>query len=204
MRITCIDSPVRAFFIFLALLINAHCSRQCSAAEIDKYTKAATNAINMQEQHRELIEWIRSHPDGFVSDKLEIRVADPNNPALGSGMFVNGPITEGELLYSIPWDLLIKADDAPADGYLGKEMSCGLVRSLLRELRLGDESTFGPYLKYFHSFDVSGLVDHWSEDGQYLLWEISGPEWAPDWSSPDWSPSSLDDPVYWVWKHACD
>eukprot|EP00550_Attheya_septentrionalis_P012573 CAMPEP_0198303786 /NCGR_PEP_ID=MMETSP1449-20131203/57068_1 /TAXON_ID=420275 /ORGANISM="Attheya septentrionalis, Strain CCMP2084" /LENGTH=115 /DNA_ID=CAMNT_0044006293 /DNA_START=378 /DNA_END=722 /DNA_ORIENTATION=- len=115
----------------------------------------------MQEQHRELIEWIRSHPDGFVSDKLEIRVADPNNPASGSGMFVNGPIKEGELLYSLPWDLLIKADDAPADGYLRKEMSCGLVRSLLRELRLGDESTFVPYLKYFQSFDESGLVENW-------------------------------------------
>eukprot|EP00978_Attheya_sp_CCMP212_P021662 scaffold63545_cov58-Attheya_sp.AAC.6 len=142
MRITCIDSPVRAFLIFVALLINKHCSQHCSAVDVAIETKAATNDVNMQEQHRELIEWIRSHPDGFVSDKLEIRVVDPNNPASGSGMFVNGPIKEGELLYSLPWDLLIKADDAPADDYLGKAISCGLVRSLLRELRLGDESTF--------------------------------------------------------------
>eukprot|EP00978_Attheya_sp_CCMP212_P010327 scaffold24940_cov39-Attheya_sp.AAC.1 len=186
MRITCIDSPVRAFLIFFALLINTHCSRQCSAAEIDKYTKAATNVVNMQEQHLELIEWIRSHPDGFVSDKLEIRVADPNNPALGSGMFVNGPIKEGELLYSLPWDLLIKADDASPDGELETLISCGLVRSLLRELRLGDESTFGPYLKYFHSFDASGLVDNWSEDGYDLLEEISSPDWSYNFVGDDW------------------
>eukprot|EP00978_Attheya_sp_CCMP212_P032188 scaffold124289_cov63-Attheya_sp.AAC.6 len=132
----------------------------------------------MMKQHRELIEWIRSHPDGFVSDKLEIRVADPNNPASGSGMFVNGPIKEGELLYSLPWDLLIKGDDTSPDDELKTLFSCGLVRSLLQELRLGDESTFGPYLKYFHSFDASGLVANWSEDGYDLLEEISGLDWS--------------------------
>eukprot|EP00978_Attheya_sp_CCMP212_P021898 scaffold64379_cov43-Attheya_sp.AAC.1 len=178
MRITCIDSPVRAFLIFFALLINTHCSRQCSATEIDRFTKAATNVVNMQKQHLELIEWIRSHPDGFVSDKLEVRVADPNDPASGSGMFVNGPIKEGELLYSLPWDLLIKADDAPPADELKALMSCGLVRSLLRELRLGDESTFGPYLKYFHSFDESNLVENWSEDGYDMLEDISGYDWS--------------------------
>eukprot|EP00978_Attheya_sp_CCMP212_P021894 scaffold64378_cov66-Attheya_sp.AAC.1 len=183
MRTHCIDSPVRAFLIFFALLINTHCSRQCSAADIDIETKAATteegkcveNVVNMQEQHRELIEWIRSHPDGFVNDKLEIRPADPNDPDSGSGMFVKGSVQEGEVLYSIPWDLIIKPDEFDINKARSSLLSCETAQSLLRELRLEEKSTFGPYLKYFHSFEQGGLIAEWSDAGYDLLKKVLGP-----------------------------
>jgi hypothetical protein len=92
-----------------------------------------------QQQHRELIEWIRSHPRGFVNDKLELRRADIKNPSLGSGMFVNGAIKKGEFLYSVPWDLIIKPhnyDDDDDDDSGTPVMSCELVYSLIHELNL--------------------------------------------------------------------
>eukprot|EP00978_Attheya_sp_CCMP212_P003072 scaffold6251_cov52-Attheya_sp.AAC.10 len=133
-----------------------------------------------QPQHRELIEWIRSHPGGFVNDKLEVRRADIKNPSSGSGMFVSGAIKKGELLYSVPWELIIKPDDYDddveyyGDFYNTPDLSCETVYSLIDELNLGDKSKFGPYLKYFHDFKTNYLIEHWSETGTDLINYIAG------------------------------
>jgi hypothetical protein len=136
-----------------------------------------------QEQHRELIEWIRSHPRGFVNDKLEIRQADMNDPSLGSGMFVNGAIQKGQLLYSIPWDLIIKPHEDEYNGNFSDDepiLSCETVTSLIQELNLGNESKFGPYLQYFHDFKSNYLMDHWSESGIDLINYIVGYDMKED------------------------
>ena len=121
----CIDSMVRAFLLFVISRSLHHfpLCRALSKEEIPKSPGMTPNRNqadydrmeHRQQQHRELIAWIRSHPRGFVNDKLELRRADNKNPSLGSGMFVNGAIKKGEFLYSVPWDLIIKPDNYDND-----------------------------------------------------------------------------------------
>eukprot|EP00978_Attheya_sp_CCMP212_P009976 scaffold23904_cov62-Attheya_sp.AAC.3 len=187
---------VRAFLLFVFSVMCAHHFPLCQALEkVEIPTQGITPNINQadndrmehtQQQHSELIEWIRSHPGGFVNDKLEIRRADIKNPSSGSGMFVSGAIKKGELLYSVPWDLIIKPDDYDGDDeYYGDsrnkpELSCETVYSLIDELNLGDKSKFGPYLKYFHDFKTNYLIEHWSETGTDLINYIAGYDMKED------------------------
>eukprot|EP00978_Attheya_sp_CCMP212_P035266 scaffold152245_cov40-Attheya_sp.AAC.1 len=176
-------------FLLIVFSMCAHHFPLCRALEkveippqgITPNTNQADNDDRMehtQQQHRELIEWIRSHPGGFVNDKLEVRQADIKNPSLGSGMFVNGAIKKGELLYSVPWDLIIKPDgyghDKRNGAYNAPLLSCEAVYSLIHELNLGEKSKFGPYLKYFHDFKTNYLFEQWSAAGTDLINYIAG------------------------------
>jgi hypothetical protein len=121
-----------------------------------------------------------------VNDKLELRRADIKNLSSGSGMFVNGTIKKGELLYSVPWDLIIKPDDYDDDDeyygdfYKTPILSCDTVYSLIHELNLGDKSKYGPYLKYFHDFKTNYLIEQWSETGTDLINYIAGYDMKAD------------------------
>jgi len=184
----CIDSMVRAFLLFVFSMCAHHfpLCRALTKEEIpppgitpNRNQENNDRMQHTQNQHRELIEWIRSHRGGFVNDKLEVRQADISNPSLGSGMFVNGTIKKGEFLYSVPWDLIIKPydyddDEEYGDSYKTTNLSCETVYSLIHELNLGEKSKFGPYLKYFHDFKTNYLIEQWSETGKDLINHIAG------------------------------
>ena len=128
--------------------------------------------------YEELIEWIRSHEDGIVSEKLEIRRADPSDPASGHTIFIKESIKKGELLYSIPWDLIITADE---DDYQSTAVSCPTTRMLIQEAKKGKESSFYPYLRVFEEWDryKTPLIEDWTEPGKDLVETITGTRLPP-------------------------
>jgi hypothetical protein len=149
------------------------------------------------DMYEELIEWIRSHEDGIVSEKLEIRRADPSDPASGHTIFIKESIKKGELLYSIPWDLIIIADE---DDYQSTAVSCPTTRMLIQEAKKGKESSFYPYLRVFEEWDryKAPLIEDWTEPGKDLVETITGTRLPPQ----NWR----DDEGYWMfeWLNDCD
>jgi hypothetical protein len=148
---------------------------------LDNMVKSGAPVKDAEQQNRELIAWIRSHPGGFVNEHLEIRASNPEDPASGYGLFVTDNVKEGELLYSVPWDLLIKPKNFKEyDSEHLPPLSCGTVRSLIHEVKLGDKSKFVPYLKDFHNWKREHyLLPDWSEIGQDLFELIVGDEFPP-------------------------
>jgi len=148
---------------------------------MDKIINGGVKVKDMDQQHRDLIEWIRSHPEGFVHEHLEIRASNPEDPASGYGLFVKDKVTEGEVLYSVPWDLILKPKDF--EKYESDHiplLSCGTIRALIHEVKLGDKSNFGHYLKDFHNWKREhNLLSDWSETGQNLFGLIVGDELPP-------------------------
>eukprot|EP00978_Attheya_sp_CCMP212_P000929 scaffold1975_cov54-Attheya_sp.AAC.6 len=148
---------------------------------MDNIINGGAKVQDKDQQHRDLIEWIRSHPGGFVHEHLEIRLSNPEDPASGYGLFVKDNVTEGEVLYSVPWDLILKPDDFEAyDPEFLPFLSCGTIRALIHEVKLGDKSNFGPYLKDFHSWEREhNLPSDWSVTGQNLFGLIVDDEFPP-------------------------
>eukprot|EP00978_Attheya_sp_CCMP212_P047318 scaffold421305_cov50-Attheya_sp.AAC.1 len=149
------------------------------------------------DMYEKLIEWIRSHKDGIVSEKLEIRRADPKDAASGHAIFIKESIKKGELLYSIPWDLIITPDDG---SYQATAFSCATTRTLIQEAKKGKESYFYPYLRVFEEWDryKAPLIEDWTEPGKNLLETVTGTRLPPR----DWR----DDEGYWMfeWLNFCD
>ena len=132
------------------------------------------------------IDWVRSK-GGFVSSKVEIRLKDPTN-ALSYGMFAKQRIENAEMILSIPTSCTISAavgDEQMADG-----MQCGTIRSLTREMKLGSQSVYAPYVNFLNSLPHGQVPSTWSTAGQDLLLELVGDELPPDditsWIEDEW------------------
>eukprot|EP00978_Attheya_sp_CCMP212_P023836 scaffold73883_cov54-Attheya_sp.AAC.3 len=155
-------------FLISAIFISSSCWL-CSATDKN---------VGGEQQNRELLEWIQSHTQGFVNEKLQIRLADADDPASGWGLFVTDHVTEGELLYSVPLDLTISVKLDESTGAPVKDM-CRLIYALEREARLGDESQFAPYLTYFDAFDEAIFIENWSKAGKGLFEIVRGTRLPP-------------------------
>jgi hypothetical protein len=136
---------------------------------------------------KEVIEWFEAREGTKLHPKVEIRREVPADPSSVLGAFATDDIAKGEILVSIPWDLMIHAgynvDDPPP-------LVCDTARNLAIELRKGDESDFAPYIRYLMSQKTGQLPSAWSEAGQDLLREVLGEELPPSeamtWLEHDW------------------
>jgi hypothetical protein len=139
--------------------------------------------------------WIHHSEGGFYNPKQEFRQDEKTGIA---GVFAKERIEKNEVLVTVPWDRTLKSDGPEEEVQM---MCCGTVAALAREMRLGDESKFAPYVNYLNSQDDDQLPSAWTPAGQELLRTIVGgeveePEIPPaeptEWLSFDCDGKSLD------------
>ncbi|KAL7539189.1 hypothetical protein ACHAWF_006329 [Thalassiosira exigua] len=130
----------------------------------------------------DLVEWIRSHPEGRVHPSLRIGRETPGDPTSLLGLFASSdpnaePIEEGDVLARIPWERMIHPGMRYSAVVLG---GCATVRRLAKELELGEESEYAPYVRYLLSQPRGTLPGEWTPAGQDFLSEmLDGDELPP-------------------------
>ena len=125
-----------------------------------------------------VLEWIRSQ-GGFINDKLEIRRMEANNISTPLGVFARADIQPKEPLIFVPhscfialWDDAVEEDNEDEeDGWYYKNL-CGLGRLLAKELKLGSESRYGPYIRYLQAQRSGQIPATWSDAGKHWLRKI--------------------------------
>lgn len=122
----------------------------------------------------DLIEWIRSHPEGDIHQSVRVGRERPGDPTSIIGLFVANdakPIEKGDIIAQIPWDHLIH----PGGKYKKfKFFSCRSIYNLAKELRLGDKSKRAPYVRYLLSQPRGIMPGEWTKPGQAFLARVLG------------------------------
>ena len=115
-----------------------------------------------------MVEWLRTKPNGFFSDKIVWKPLDPNDPDGSLAMFASEDIPKDETLIVVPQSALITSK--------GSEASCDTVQSLLEEHSKGKDSEFYPYVDYLFGDDSKRgkLPVAWSDDAKELFDEVIG------------------------------
>lgn len=164
-------------FHFMLLLTNQAC---------------AVNATSDDELSLQLLEWLGAN-GAFISNKVEVRNLIPEDPTSTRGIFALDTLEEGEVICTIPWDLIIK----PEEDRWTRDSDCGTVEALVKAMS-GDSIT--PYGKYLLEQPRGYLPLFWSTEGQTLLTEMLGEHLPPhDIKLEDWTDNctgvNLDDPL---------
>jgi hypothetical protein len=120
------------------------------------------------------VEWLRSKPNGFFSDKISFQQLDPSNPTSSYGMFASEDIKKDERLIVVPQAALVTSR--------GTDMNCDTVTMLLEELEKGQDSDYYPYINYMFGDETARgkMPVAWSELGQTLLSELIGDNLQPE------------------------
>ena len=119
------------------------------------------------------VEWLRSKPNGFFSDKISFQQLDPNDATSSYGMFASEDIKKDERLIVIPQVALVTSR--------GTDLNCDTVTMLLEELEKGKDSDYYPYINYMFGDETARgkMPVAWSKLGQNLLSEIIGDSLQP-------------------------
>ena len=127
-----------------------------------------------------LIDWLRSKPGGFVSDKIgyvQTPLQDANHDRNG-GLFALQDVAEGEILLKIPQSAMIGnygADDDDEED--DKQDLCFTAYELINEYHKGNASAYAPYVQYiYHHQTQRSPVSDWSSQGKSLLTKLVGRE----------------------------
>lgn len=181
---------------FQFIILHAAClliSPALSAAEADD---AAQQLVRQHAPEvQSLMEWFEQQANSF-NRKQFVRREVPGDPNSPIGVFAAEDISEGEMLFSLPWNAMINDQraaganhpDAPDEGAI----ECNTVRNLIDEMKLGDESKYAPYVKYLMNQRPGQLPSAWSKEGKALLFEVLGgtntlpPKNPHHWISNDW------------------
>jgi len=146
-------------FPLLFLLISSSLNLGATSSD-----KVGTHTANRAEL---LAEWL-VEGGGVFNQKIEIRRADPSDPTSTFGVFAVENIAEKEIILSIPRSRIISAypenQDEPVPA-----LNCDLVRKLTREMRLGDESEYAPYVNYLLEEPWGQQPSAWSKTGKKIL-----------------------------------
>ena len=67
--------------------------------------------LNDEDHAKAQIEWINSSKGGYVNPKIEVRLANPNDPASRLAMFANADIAEKEPLITLSQDNIIDGNN---------------------------------------------------------------------------------------------
>jgi hypothetical protein len=177
-----------ALFHYVLLLTNQSCVATLSSEEKTD-DKLSHN----------LIDWLRAN-GAMISNKVEVRNVVPGDPTSPRGVFALETLEEGEIICSIPWNLIIKPEKDPKKD----DWDCGTVDAVVKAM--GNES-LNPYGKYLLEQPKGYLPAFWSTEGQALLSEMLGEHLPPhdfqDVLMADWAEyckgANVDDPLQ---KHA--
>jgi len=147
-----------------------------------------------------LIEWLNSKEGGYANPKIEIRRADANDPTSHYGMYTKEAIIEKELILDIPQDMLIRGDeDDEEEDDEEASLECATIRRLIKEMRLGNDSKYAPYVSYLAEQPYGQLPSAWSNEGKELLTRL-----LEDHTD---SPIPPDEPTLWIdheWVKECN
>jgi len=137
----------------------------------------------------DIIEWVISK-GGYFSDKVEIRsMGDSSNHF---GVFAREDIESKERLFEIPRACYISVTKIDNELLQGKEWlnwkakdemtrrddhnhHCRLARKLMKEIDLGMESEFAPYVEYLSKQKAGQTPATWSKEGKNLLRRLLPP-----------------------------
>lgn len=149
--------------------------------------------LAQNEDHvKTLIDWLLKN-GGKISKKVEIRRANPDDPASPFGYFAKETINIRELIVSVPRDLLLTEGDIDEDNLIDSALPCETIFNLIEQMRLGKESKYGPYVEYLKTQSFGQIPSSWSKEGKQLFTRVLG----------DLPPM---DPVSWIdfeWHREC-
>eukprot|EP00986_Skeletonema_menzelii_P012568 scaffold6982_cov144-Skeletonema_menzelii.AAC.1 len=145
-----------------------------AAADVTKTTSPLPTDEHGDYNAADIIEWIRSKPDGIIHESLRVGREKPGDPNSINGLFVKSDakaIEKGEAIAHIPWDCTIN----PGKKYrFNKYESCKNIDELAKELRLGEESTKAPYVRYLSSLPRGTMLGEWNEAAKDFLSVVLG------------------------------
>jgi len=122
----------------------------------------------------DIIEWIKSAPEGDIHPSLRIGRERPGDPTSMNGLFVSAggkPIEKGGIIAQIAWEHLI----SPGKKYgKSKFFSCRAIYNIAKELKLGEKSTLAPYVRYLLSQPRGTMPGEWTKAGQDFLSKLLG------------------------------
>lgn len=127
----------------------------------------------LSHEHLGVVQWINSTEGGYIHPNQEYRIVAGKNDgttAQATGMFATANIPQGRELAVLPSGLVIYSDD-PEDEAL---MNCGTVESLAREMKLGNQSKYAPFVTFAKTIPLDNVPSTWSPMGQKLLNSIVG------------------------------
>lgn len=140
----------------------------------------------------QVLEWINAAEGGYFNPKQELRTLE-NSTQSRLGIFAVEDIEEGEVLMTVPWDLIIKSKDPQEEG----QLCCGTAEAVLKEMKMGEKSQYHPYSTYLKSQPIDDLPSNWSEQGKDLLYEIVGVPQGRDPRTSDFDSIPPEEPIEW-------
>lgn len=182
----------------LVLLVPAPLALAIDNVKHEELVKGDSPTTPDKTNHGELLtKWLRSR-GAFINPKLEIR-AEPTDPTSKLRVFTKEKIEHKEMILEVPSSCFITAASVEkADDVQENLMDCGTVRSLIKEIRLGDASDFAPYINYLLADSKSQLPSAWSKEGKALLKHILehfSDETLPPIEATDW--------INYEWRELC-
>jgi len=147
------------------------------------------------EEARAIFDWVAGTQGGYITPKLELRREIPGDQNSPMGVYATETIEVGEDIVTVPWSVIIESDD---DNEPPSQFVCGTVRSVAKEMRLGDKSKYAPYVTYLSGEDDMQIPSAWTRQGQELLMEVLNYRIPPanpvSWIGDDWFQRCRGDP----------
>jgi SET domain len=153
----------------------------------------------VSDPHREgaqaIFDWVAASKGSFVNPKQEIRRAVPGDLSTPLIVAAKERIEAGEIVVRVPWDNLIKPDNPDDDG----QLPCSTATALAREMKLGKDSKYAPYVEYLNGESDTQIPSTWSKPAQKLFLQVLGkneipPNRATNWLSKHWYKKCGGDP----------
>jgi len=122
----------------------------------------------------DVITWVQSEGGSF-NQKLEIRRMVPHDISSPYGVYAKENIDAKESLMIIPTECYIQihsAEDMNIDEGWEEPYHknlCNLSHKLMKEMKLGEESNYAPYIAYLKTQERGQLPANWSEPGKHVL-----------------------------------
>ena len=121
------------------------------------------------EEAKAIFDWVSGTQDGHITPKLELRREIPGDLDSPMGVYATETIEMNEEIVKVPWSVIIKPDDEREPP---SQLVCGTVRNVAKEMRLGADSKYAPYVIYLNSEADSQIPSAWSPPGRELLLDI--------------------------------
>ncbi|KAG7346581.1 spermine synthase [Nitzschia inconspicua] len=134
-----------------------------------------------------IFDWVASSEGGIVNPKQEVRRAVPGDLSTPLIVAAKERIEAGEIMVRVPWENIIKPDDPDDDG----QLPCSTATALAREMKLGKDSKYAPYVMYLNGESDTQIPSVWSQPAQDLFLKVLGdkeipPARATAWISKHW------------------
>jgi len=143
-----------------------------------------------------IFDWVSRTQDGHITSKLELRRENPVDFSSPMGVYATETIETGEEIVNVPWSVIIKPDDQREPP---SQLVCGTVRNVAKEMRLGEDSKYAPYVMYLNNEADAQIPSTWSPPGRELLLDILDHDTIPpenpiSWIQGEWLGRCRGDP----------